>query len=519
MKAAKRRSGDTRIRVSPRRRWRRDTRIRVSRRSRLEVKSIDGVPPRPGSVASPGELLARLRALPAEKRCEALAAAGEVAVRAVDEGWPLWVRVGQAPASDDWTVWVMMAGRGFGKTRAGAEWVSQKAREVPEARIALVAATPEEARRVMVEGRSGLLACARSGPERGRLRWEPGNRRLVFASGAEAFVYSGADGESLRGPEHHFAWCDELAKWRRAQAAWDNLMLGLRAGAKPQAVVTTTPRAVPALRAILGMGEGAVAVTGGRTRDNPHVAPAFVATVERLHGGTRLGRQELDGVLLTDVEGALFPRDLMERCRVDPARVSGDSHFAHGGTKSRMTVGESDCPLRRIVVGVDPPVTAGGDECGIVVCGLGGDGAGYVLADRSAGGLSPEGWARRVAETAEAWDADRVVAEGNQGGEMVEAVLRGAGAGLPVKRVHARQGKAARAEPVAALFERGEAKLAGRFPALEDQLAGLAAGGEWQGAGPGPGGSRSPDRADALVWAMTELMLGRTRGEPRIVRL
>jgi phage terminase large subunit-like protein len=482
--------------------------LRRRRRPPIEVKSLSGVPPRPGTAPGPKEMLARLRALPAQKRREALVAAGEIHAKAVDDHWPAWVRTGQEPTRGDWTVWVMMAGRGFGKTRAGAEWVSEQARSVPGARIALVAATPEEARRVMIEGPSGLLACARSGEERRLICWEPGNRRLRFASGAEAFVYSGANGESLRGPEHHFAWCDELAKWKQAQSAWDNLMLGLRAGKRPQAVVTTTPRSVATLKAILAMGEGVVEETGGRTRDNPHVAPVFVETMERLHGGTRLGRQELDGVLLENAEGALFPRDLIERCR-----VTGDSHFSRHGARLNAGRRESDCPFRRIVVGVDPPITAGGDECGILVCGLGSDGVGYVLADRSAGGLSPEGWARRVAETAEAWGADRVVAEGNQGGEMVESVLRGAGWRLPVKRVHARTGKSARAEPVAALFERCEAKLAGRFPKLEDQLAGLVAGGDYEGPG------RSPDRADALVWAMTELMLGPPRGEPRIRRL
>ncbi|MEA3033948.1 MAG: hypothetical protein QOH86_1964 [Sphingomonadales bacterium] len=468
-----------------------------------EVKSLDGIPP--------GRDLRRLRrrvlALVPEARREFLLNAGEDFAFGWDESWAAWAHKGQFPPDGEWTVWVLMAGRGFGKTRAGAEWVSEKARSVPEAKIALVAANPEEARRVMVEGRSGLLACARDG-ERRDIRWEPGNRRLLFASGAEAFVYSGADGESLRGPEHHFAWCDELAKWKRAQAAWDNLMLGLRAGERPQVVVTTTPRQIAALTAILGMDEEVVAQTGGRTRDNPHTSERFVATMERLHGGTRLGRQELDGLLLEDVEGALFPRELIERCR-----VSRDSHFSRYGARLNAAGRESDCPFRRIVVGVDPPVTAAGDECGIVVCGLGADGTGYVLADRSARGLSPEGWARRVAETAEAWGADRVVAEGNQGGEMVETVLRGAGWRLPVKRVHARTGKAARAEPVAALFERGEARLAGRFPELEDQLAGLVTGGDYQGPG------RSPDRADALVWAMTELMLGPPRGEPRIRRL
>jgi phage terminase large subunit-like protein len=441
--------------------------------------------------ADPAALLAKLKALPAEERRTSLRAAGEVAARAVNEGWPLWVRTGQRPTREDWTVWVLMAGRGFGKTRAGAEWVLAKAREVPEAKIALVAATPGEARQVMIEGRSGLLACARSGEERRQMRWAPGLGRLTFASGAEAFVYSGADGESLRGPEHHFAWCDELAKWRRAQAAWDNLMLGLRAGTQPQAVVTTTPRSVPALKAVLAMGDGLVEETGGRTRDNPHVAPLFVATMERLHGGTRLGRQELDGVLIEDLEGALFSRALLERAR-------------QGGPLPREG-------FTRVVIGVDPPATAAGDECGIVVCGRTGSGleaVGFVLEDASAGGLSPEQWARRVAAVAERWRADRIVAEGNQGGEMVEAVLRGAGVRLPVKRVHATVNKVRRAEPVAALFEGGEAKLAGRFPKLEDQLAGLLVGGDYEGKG-------SPDRADALVWAMSELMLTK-RAEPRI---
>jgi phage terminase large subunit-like protein len=437
-------------------------------------------------------LRARIRRLPPHRRREAVAALAETEARLWDESWPAWVRTGQSPTRDDWTVWVMMAGRGFGKTRAGAEWVSQKAREVPGARIALVAATPEEARRVMVEGRSGLLACARSGDERRLIRWEPGNRRLSFASGAEAFVYSGADGESLRGPEHHFAWCDELAKWKRAQSAWDNLMLGLRAGARPQVVVTTTPRAVAALKAVLGMGE-ALAVTGGATRDNPHLAPGFVRTMERLHGGTRLGRQELEGALIEDVEGALFPRGLIEESRA-PLDFARDERGR----------------FRRVVLGVDPPASAHGDECGIVACGLGRDGVAYVLGDHSASGLSPEQWARKVAGAAEKWAVDRVVAEGNQGGEMVEAVLRGAGLGLPVRRVHAAIGKVRRAEPVAALFESGEAKLAGRFPELEDQLAGLCVGGGYEGPG------RSPDRADAMVWAMSELMLGPKRAEPRV---
>ncbi|MBV9930833.1 MAG: DNA-packaging protein [Alphaproteobacteria bacterium] len=470
------------------RRHRDRSRLRRVRRlaGTYEVKSLDG-----DLVARARALKRRLLTQAPEERLRVLRTESETFVHAFDDGWAVWAQEGQVPQHGDWTVWLLMAGRGFGKTRAGAEWVSAKARAVPEAKIALVAATPEEARRVMVEGRSGLLACALSG-ERRAMRWEPGNRRLVFASGAEAFVYSGADGESLRGPEHHFAWCDELAKWRRARATWDNLLLGLRAGDGPQAVVTTTPKAVPALKAILGMEAPELVVTGGRTRDNPFNAPGFAQAMERLHGGKRLGRQELDGELVEDLDGALFPRAMLERAR-------------HAEPVARES-------LWRVVIGVDPPASAGGDECGIVVCGRTGDDIAYVLEDASAGGLSPEQWARRVAAAAERWRADRIIAEGNQGGQMVETVLRGAGLRLPVRRVHATVGKVRRAEPVAALFESGEAKLAGAFPTLEDQLAGLVLGGDYQGPG------RSPDRADALVWALTELML-RKRAVPRIIGL
>ncbi|HEV2747176.1 MAG TPA: terminase family protein [Allosphingosinicella sp.] len=486
-------------------------------------------------MADGDELLERLRALAPERRRELLEAAGEAHVKAFDEEWPVWVHPGQLPPHDDWLVWVIMGGRAFGKTRAGAEWVSARARAEPEACIALVAANPDEARRVMVEGRSGLLAVARHG-ERGATRWEPGLGRLTFASGATAFTYSGADADSLRGPEHHFAWCDELAKWKQAQAAWDNLLLGLRAGDRPQVVVTTTPRPVPAMRAVLAM-PGAV-TTGGASWDNPHAARAATAAMERIHGGTRLGRQELEGELIEDVQGALWPRELIEKCRVKEgdSRFShgggedgedGDSHFSRGGGETGRSARESDCPLARdsdcplvresdcprltrVVIGVDPPGSAGGDACGIVACGLAGNGIGYVLGDHSVAGLSPEGWAHKVAAAAARWGAHRVIAEKNNGGDMVGAVLRGADVGLPVTLVHAAEGKVARAEPVAVLFESGKAKFAGRFPALEDELAGLTYGGGYEGPG------RSPDRADAMIWAFTELMVKRQRAEPRL---
>lgn len=430
----------------------------------------------------------RLRGLAPEARRTALEAAGEEYVKALDERWPVWAHKGQIPDHDRWTVWVMLTGRGFGKTRAGAEWVSEKARRCPEAKIALVAANPKEARRVMIEGRSGLLGVAREGDERRLIRWEPGLGRIRFASGAEAFVYSGADGDSLRGGEHHYAWCDELAKWRQAQEAWDNLMLTMRAGTSPQVLVTTTPRPIEALRAVLRSPE--MVLTGGTSFDNPHTAETFLRWADAVYRGTRLGRQELLGELLEDLPGALWPLSLIESSR-EPGPVARES-------------------LKRVVVGVDPPVTADGDECGIVACGLGRDGIARVLGDHSAGGLSPEQWARKVASAAEAWAADRVVAEGNQGGEMVDAVLRGAGLRLGVKRVFAKSGKARRAEPIAAFFEGGEAKLAGVFPELEKQLAGLVLGGDYQGPG------RSPDRADAMIWAMSELLLAPERAEPRI---
>ncbi len=408
---------------------------------------------------------------------------------AFDSDWGSWGREGQIPEREQWRQWVMMAGRGFGKTRAGAEYVSAFARSNPDASIALVGATAEEARAVMVEGRSGLIAVARA-DEAPRMRWLPSLRRLRFASGAEARLYSAANPESLRGPEHHLAWCDELAKWRRAEAAWTNLRLGLRLGERPRAIVTTTPKPVPLLKRLLADPE--TVRSGGASWANPHVSADFLAAVEAEHGGTRTGRQELEGVLIEDVEGALWTRELIEQSR-------------QSGTLTREE-------LTRIVVGVDPPAGVEG-TCGIIVCGVDAASIGYVLADMSVSGVGPEGWARRVAEAAERWGAHRVVAEANNGGKMVESVLRGAEAGLPVRLVHASEGKAARAEPVAVAFENGRARFAGRFPELEDELAGLAYRGVYQGPG------TSPDRADAMVWAMTELIVKPKRGEPRIMQL
>ncbi len=408
--------------------------------------------------------------------------------RTLDEFWPAWAHGGQAPPPGDWPVWLMVTGRGFGKTRAGAEWVSALARADGSLRIALVGATIEDAVKVMVTGRSGVARVARTG-EAVRFRKSEGVVR--FASGAEAWLYSGANPEKLRGPEHHLAWCDEIAKWRHPEATWDNLQLGLRLGAAPRTLVTTTPRAVPLLWRLVESS----AVTRGRTRDNPHLPEAWVARMEAEYRGTRKGREELDGELLREAEGALWSRELIEACR-----VAGFAGAEDAAGQRRF---------RRIAIGVDPPASASGDACGIVACGVTADGVAHVIGDHSVRGLSPEGWAGKVAEAAAAWGADVVVVEANQGGDMATSVLKARDRALPVRPVFARFGKGERAEPVALLFETGEAKFAGSFPELEDELCAMVRGGGYAGAG------RSPDRADAMVWAMSHLMLGGA-GEPRL---
>jgi len=423
--------------------------------------------------------------------------AGERMVLAED--WATWRHGGQAEPPGDWRVWLIMAGRGFGKTRAGAEWVWARVREhgrqSKPLRIALVGGSVEEVVKVMVEGESGLLACAR---EDEAVLWKRSRGELSFPSGAIAQCFSGGHPAKLRGAQHHFAWCDELAKWRYPAAAWTNLRMGMRLGEGPRIVVTTTPAPVTALKAIAAAAD--TAATRGRTSDNPNLPGDFLAAMAEQYGGSRLGRQELDGILFDDPEGALWTRALIEACR-----AQGPLHHASHGPPPRP--GEE---FRRIVIGVDPPASVDGDACGIVVCGLDEDGIGHVLADASAAGLSPERWAAKVAAAAEAWAADRVVAEANNGGAMVESVLRAADAALPVRLVRASERKSARAEPVQALFEGRRACFAGAFPELEDQLCGMLIGGGY--AGPG----RSPDRADAMVWALTELMLQKPTAAPRV---
>ena len=402
--------------------------------------------------------------------------------------WDLFKRDGQSEPPGDWTVWLMLAGRGFGKTRTGAEWLRHFATFGNEqTRLALVGATAHDARAVMVEGDSGLLATA---PDVERPVWEPTLGRLVWKNGAQAYVYSAESPDRLRGPQFTAAWCDELAAWpdATAVATWINLRMGLRIGDRPRLVATTTPRPTKFVRDVIALRE--TVVTGGRTQANPMLAPSFISTMLATYGGTRLGRQELDGELIEDRRGALWTRATIEACRTPTAPV-----------------------LRRVVVGVDPSGSADGDACGIVVAGVDDDGIGHVIADATIASVQPADWSREVARVAATYRATLVIAEANYGGNMVEQVLRAANGRMPVKLVHATGSKAARAEPVSLCYLEGRVRHVGTFPELEDELCGMVARGPYQGPG------RSPDRADAAVWALSELLLGDPEPRPAIRQL
>ena len=405
--------------------------------------------------------------------------------------WSFWARPEQLRPDGDWTAWLILAGRGWGKTRVGAEtvraWVTGP---TPLARgrfgrIALIAETAADARDVMVEGESGILAVH---PPGCRPLYEPSKRRLTWPNGAVAMLYNAVAPDQLRGPQHDAAWSDELAKWRYARETWDMLQFGLRLGEHPQQIVTTTPRPIPILKEII-RAPGTV-VTKGSTFDNAsNLAPSFLTQIRDRYQGTRLGRQELEAEILDDVPGALWTRDGLDRAR-------------------RGADGQSlrEAPaLQRVVVAVDPSGTRGhgGDSVGIIVAGKGLDGIAYVLADRTCS-LSPHGWGRRAVEAYHAFKADRIVAERNFGGAMVEHVIRTTDPQAAYRDVVASRGKAVRAEPIAALYEQGRVKHIGSFPMLEDQMAAFTPDGYV--------GEGSPDRADALVWALTELMLGVRHG-------
>jgi phage terminase large subunit-like protein len=400
----------------------------------------------------------------------------------LDREWRFKGRDEQKPPEGDWRTWLIMGGRGSGKTRAGAEWVQAiaSAGARSDLRIALVAETLGDAREVMIDGVSGICRIARKDfPD-----FEISRRRLVWPNGAVAQIFSSEDPEALRGPQFHYAWCDEVGKWKHAEETFDMLQFGLRLGTDPRQLVTTTPRPVPVLKRLIADASTRLVriSTGGNAKN---LAPGFIDALERRYGGTRLGRQELAGEMIEDRDDALWRRGDIEACVIRPVPA-----------------------LRRIVVAVDPPSGIGPNSCcGIVVAGLEASGRAVVLADCSVEGATPAAWAQAVVRAYRRFEADRVVAEVNQGGEMVTAMLRSIDAALPVTMVRATRGKFLRAEPVAALYEQGRVAHAGRFTELEDQMCDFGPDGLSSG--------RSPDRLDALVWALTALVL-EGQGEPRV---
>ena len=397
-----------------------------------------------------------------------------------------------APNGAPWLTWLLIGGRGAGKTRAGAEWIRAQAlglppfADVPVSRIALVGETEHDVREVMIEGVSGLLAVH---ARHERPQWMPSRRRLEWRNGAVAQAFSADDPASLRGPQFGCAWSDEMAKWRYAEAAFDMLQFGLRLGPQPRQLITTTPRPTALLKRL--MCDPTSVTTRAPTAANAmNLAPTFLQSVMGRYAGTRLGRQELDGEIVEDRPDALWSRALLEDCRVAEAPA-----------------------LQRIVVAVDPPVSSGkrADSCGIVAAGITADGIVHVIADATVSSVTPAAWAMQAIALWRRLEADALVVEINQGGEMVRAVINEVDAAVPVTPVRASRGKWLRAEPVATLYEQGRVKHAGSFPALEDEMCDFASSGLSSG--------RSPDRVDALVWAVSSLALGPRHRGPRVREL
>lgn len=416
---------------------------------------------------------------------EFLCALSDAALMALPWLFEFWALPHQLPPDGVWKTWVIMGGRGAGKTRAGSEWVRSEVEGARprdpgrSRRVALVGETLEQVQKVMIFGESGIMAC--SPPDR-RPVWEATKRRLVWPNGAIAEVYSAHDADSLRGPQFDAAWADELAKWPKAEEAWDMLQFALRIGPDPRQVVTTTPQNVAALKAIL-RNPSTVMTQAPTEANRAYLAASFLTEVRSRYAGTRIGRQELDGVLLEDAEGALWTTAQLEASRAPVPKV-----------------------LSRIVVAVDPPVTGreGSDECGIIVAGAVTEGPPsdwkvWVLEDASVSAASPDRWARAAIAAMGRHGADRLVAEVNQGGQMVETVIRTVDPTVPFRAVHATRGKVARAEPVAALYEQGRVHHVRGLGQLEDQMCRMTLRG-YDGRG-------SPDRVDALVWALTELIV------------
>ncbi|MFC6487350.1 DNA-packaging protein [Nitratireductor sp. GCM10026969] len=428
--------------------------------------------------------LSSIASLPPGQIKRALASLTDEECEQLLHDWRFFARPQQIAPEGDWQTWLILAGRGFGKTRTGAEWTREQIK-AGAARVGLIAPTASDARDVMVEGESGLLSVCWAGDKTfegeplGRPSYEPSKRRLTWANGAIATLFSAEEPERLRGPQHDRLWADELAAWKYLRETWDMAMFGLRLGDQPRTCITTTPKPSPLLKEIVA--DARTAITRGSTFDNAsNLAPTFLKAIKEKYEGTRLGRQELSAEILDDLPGALWTRDQIDKTRVRTAPE-----------------------MSRIVVSIDPSGTRGqsdeGDDIGIVVAGLGIDGRGYILADRTCK-LSPDGWGRRGVNAFHEFKADRIVAERNFGGAMVEHVIMTIDKKVPYKEVTASRGKVARAEPVAALYEQGRVSHVGGFADLEDQMCLMAP--------EGYAGEGSPDRADALVWALTELMLG-----------
>ena len=411
--------------------------------------------------------------------------------------WPFWAREDQWPPEGMWTTWLVLGGRGAGKTRTGAEWIRGVVHGLPPfapdaiGRIALIGETQADARDVMVEGISGLLAVHRRDE---RPVWHKTLRKLTWPNGAVAHVFSADDPEALRGPQFGAAWLDELAKWKKAEEAWDMLQFGLRLGATPRQIITTTPRPVPLLKRLLD--DSLTVISRAKTQANMYnLAPAFLDRIVGRYKGTRLGRQELDGELIDDREDALWSRALIEKTRIHPKDVP---------------------ELTRIVVAVDPPVSSHqrSDRCGIVTAGIAADGRLIVLEDSTIATATPSRWVQKALSAYHRHRADALIVEVNQGGEMVESVIRAADAQVPIRPVRATRGKYLRAEPVAHLYERGRVFHAGSLSALEDEMCDFGPGEN----GPALSSGRSPDRLDALVWAITALALT-PQSHPKLRRL
>jgi len=406
--------------------------------------------------------------LSAEEREQILASLTDDQAAELLYDWEFWARPNQLPPPGEWRTWLVLAGRGFGKTRTGGEWIRAQVESGRCGRLALVAPTAADARDVMVEGESGILAIS---PPWFRPLYEASKRRLTWPNGAIATLYSGEEPDRLRGPQHDGAWADELAAWKYPET-WDMLMFGLRLGKDPRVVVTTTPKPTKLIKELVTATT--TVLTKGSTYDNAeNLAPAFLEKIIAKYEGTRLGRQELHAEVLDDVEGALWKHSQLDELRV--------TRYPE---------------LKRIVAGVDPATTSEDEsaETGIIVAGLGVDGKGYVLDDSSLKD-SPDRWARAAVTAYHKFKADRIIGEANNGGDLVETVIRTVDPKVSYKKVHASRGKLTRAEPIAALYEQGKVHHVGVFPYLEDQMC------SWLP------GQKSPDRMDALVWALTELML------------